>query len=369
MRPHNRGLSIVRNRPQRLNQGAAASLIRNNAALASYRTAVTNRASAPVPIVYIGDSWGEGMNVATYGQRMVDLIVTNLQTAYPTTGATGIGGSTYLPADYSSPQLMHSYTSLLGGFGGGVNAGGFGRRQFIFATIGQGARYTRTCTDLDIFWFNIAGAGTLRVVIDGGAPLDIATSGGTANAWNKTTITGLSDASHTIDVTCQVVGTAVIFGGMNVYRGNRTKGFHMIEASRQASDSTHDNGGDNQLALVSPALIILAYSINDYNAQTVTATYKTNLTNRMAKLRTDASNASVPILLLGYNAPNNLGARTPAYSTLLTAMAELSDADATKTAFLDISGTLPSAAADVSHTYWDNVIDTDLHLKLSLIHI
>lgn len=342
--------------------GVAASLIRNAGALSAFNTAVTNRASSPVIIAVAGDSWGERFNTGAYGLGWVDLLAAGIRAKYPTTGAdSGQGGADFNPPDYSQPASgsIHAYTSLRGGFGGGISAGGFGRRYFTYTAIGHGARYTKTFTELAVDWFNNASvSGTITVSIDGGvtAGVDfftINTATGTANKVNRTVLGAtFSDASHTVDVDCLIVGVGnCLFMGLTPYRGNRTKGFTIIEACRQGSTANDENLGNDHLIASGCHLLILPVTINDYNAQTASATYETRIAARMATART--SNASLPILLMGYNAPNNLGARTPTYPTVLASLATLSDADPTKTAFLDISSVFPTAAADTGNTYWD----------------
>lgn len=336
---------------------SVSSSIYNKAKTAAYFTALTNRATTPVNIVCGMHSWGEGYNSMTRGSRMVDIIQTTMEGLLPTTGVSSVGGTTYIPCDYSTPSTVHTYTSLLGGYGGGVDAGGFGRRYFNLNTAGHGAPYTYTCTDIDIHWYKIGGDAVLRVSIDGGTTpgvnqFDITIASGTVNAWNKTSITGLSNASHTISVTCLTPGAAGIFGGMMIYRGNATKGIRVIDASRQGSTSADNNSGDTQLTLLNGfTAAVIALDINDYNNQTATATWKANIAARAAEYRAQLG-ATTPIFLVMFNAANNLGARTPNWAAYEQAAREVSDADSYMSVIF-CSDFFPTAAADGGTTLWD----------------
>lgn len=334
------------------------STVYNKSKTAAWFTALQNRETTPVNLVVCGHSWWEGYNSMTRGARLPDVIQTTLEGLLPTTGVSSVGGTTYIPCDYSQPSTVHTYTALLGAFAGGTNAGGFGRRYFNFTAIGHGASYTYTCTGIDVHWYNIGSGGTIRVNIDGGTTpgvtqFDIDTSLGTVNAWSKTAIPMPSNGSHTIAITCLTVGVGtILFGGMMVYRGNESKGLRIIDASRQGSDSTHNNCGDTQLKLLNGfTAVAFGIDINDYNAQTAAGTFKTNMAARFAEVYAQLP-ATTPIFLFVLNAPNNLGARTPAWSVMEQSNRELSDTN-TYVSAIFASDYFPTAAVDGGTTLWD----------------
>lgn len=342
-------------------RGGARSPFYKGGAFAPVKAALANRATTPVNIVFDAHSWGEGSSVWTRGSRMVDIFQTQLETLLPTAGVSTVGGTTYVVCDYAAAgsPTSHTYSSLLGGFLGGPQAAGFGRRCFGFDTVGHGARYNYTCTDLDIHWFNSNNlSGTLRVQIDGGTTegvnqFTINTTTGTANAWNKTSITGLSNASHQIDVTCTATGTnTTFFAGMMVYRGNASKGIRVIDASRAASVSTDNNSGDTQLKLLNGyTVVVLCRDVNDYNNQIAAGTLQTNMAARAAEYRAQLGASTVIVNTL-FNAPNNLGARTPNWSTFEGTARTIIDSDAFMCGNF-LSNVFPNAATDGGVTIWD----------------
>lgn len=334
--------------------GTTVPTIYNSAALATYRTARANRASAPCNIAICGASWEQGYNVYTYGSRWVDLCARNLRTAFPTTGATSVQGSTYWPAQYGpnpggNMGSIYAWSSVLGS-GGAFNNSGIGGSGVTLNTAASGYRYTfdgATFTSFDLYY--PAGAGVspsvFSVSIDGGAAVNInnQTFSG-AVAWNSG---ALSAGTHTVDV-LYVSGTNAIYTGFMLYNADEGKGIRTLNGGRGAADSSTTSVfgvyfNDGFLKTANAALCIIDLINNDFSTNVNPATYKTNIQTAITQTRYSAGNSSLPILLMATNYPGDLGPRTYAYSQYAAKLVEVADADAL-VAVLDLSAYVPPCA-------------------------
>ena len=328
MRHHNRGLSIVRNRPQRLNQGAATSLISNNTALASYRTARASAASSPCDILWVGDSLTEGFNVCAYGSRFQDLIIQRLKTAYPS-GATGQSGSSYIPAFYSSSPSAwtgpQSYTSRTGTPSEGT--GGIGGRTLRLFNVGDSQTYTFTGTGCDVLYVGHLGVyGTFIISVDGGTTegtnqftIDAAAAGGATDARAKQ-IRGLSAASHTIKITHATLGPSSLgtfHYGLVAYNGDEAKGIRGIDCAHQSwtPAAMNSSGIDGLTLFTNVKLIVMPMAGIGYVNQTALATFKSDTQTLVNNIRTNIGNATCPVLFVGFDTPGSVAAQPITYAS------------------------------------------------------
>ena len=327
--------------------GVSAPPIYNSSALASYRTARSNRASAPCNIAIPGASWEQGNNVYTYGSRWVDLLALNLRTAFPVSG-NSVGGSTLWPACYPPSGTFGgstAWTSVI--VSGGTLAGQGLSANVILATAASGYRYTFTGTSFGFCYLAGAGvpSGIASVVIDGGVPTMI----------NNQTLSGsqvwasgaLSAGSHTIDVTF-VSGTDFRYIGFLYYNGDEGKGMRTLNGGYGGADSTNSGVfgsyfNDGFMKSVSAALCIVDLINNDFSRNLDPATYKTNMIARVADARYSAGSSTIPVLLMATNYPGDLGARTYTYAQYVAKLKEIADADA-YVAVLDLAAYIPPCA-------------------------
>lgn len=326
---------------------AIVPAIYQTSALATFRTALANRASAPCTIAVAGDSWG--YYNGSFGQRWPDLLGNNLRTAFPTTGATSVGGSTYKEVFFSNTlndglwNGETSWTSVTGAGGTSGNSG-FGRSSMAFGTAGAGYRWSWSGTSCGVYFPGGVGyaAGSVSIAIDGGTPTTVtpSTYGNTAVEWSSG---ALSNGSHTIDILGVSGGTAAL--GLMFYNGDESKGIRTMNGARGGATSSEASlmgtyFSDGVLKLAPAKLGIIALTINDYNAQTALATFKTNIQARISDMRTSAGNASLPILLVGWNQPGNIGVLSLSYASYVAKLKEVADADAL-VAVLDLQDYVP----------------------------
>lgn len=333
--------------------GSAPNILYQSSALTTYRTARTNRASSPCNIAVLGDSWVQGFNTYTYGSRWVDLLAVNLRSAFPTTGATSVNGSTFWQAVYpafANDGIMGGLTawSSVIGTGGALGTSGIGGQSVQLNSAGNGYRYTFTGTSFDLHFLGGIGVppGIASITIDGGSTtlLDSQAYSTAVQSWSSP---GLSNGVHTIDITLSS-GTAFFYCGFMFYRADENKGIRTINAghsgyfaSNTALMNLYNTAGG--LQPLTPSLAIIALTLNDYNAQTALATYKTDVQAAVANARTSAANASLPVLLLAYNQPANFGTLGIPYTSYAAKLREIADADAL-VAVLDLASYVPLCA-------------------------
>lgn len=337
----------------------------NNSALDAFRTARTNRASGTCDIVLIGDSWGESERATTYANGFVPKLVTALETAYPTTGVTALGRSTFIPWDYAngsggSLAVEHAYTSKTGTWTGGT--GGVGNHNGRPTTVGDKLTYTFTGDGFAVAYWCQTGFGVLGVKIDGVVQTSIHTALGTGGQ-RLSPIYSMSAGTHTVEISWASGTTAPMFHGCMVYHGNQTKGLRIINAHRSAAWSgdrdnmtswTRDSyeAFPSDLGFYSPDLIVANLSLtNDYNNQTALATFQTYTQAVLDRLRFRSANC--PVLLWAGNAPNDQGVKAIPWTSYRDVFLAVAQADPTKTAFVDFSGTIPTAIADTGiNAFW-----------------
>lgn len=311
----------------------SASPVYNNAALTDWRTALTNRATAPARIMVIGHSVVERYNAMTRGLRWVDLLALNLRTAYPTSGATGNAeGSSYRKAKYFSGDAPTAWNAVIGGggtgFGSNLGAGGVD-----LVTVAEGYRYDFTGTSFEVFVLDWAESRIMSIVVDGGAPVLFETNGQT-----KYTSGALSEAAHTVALTKSSGGHPTL-GGLMFYNGDETKGIQVIDAGRPAALAGQfmDSYINGQFTWSTIDLMILQTVENDYNIQTALATFKTDVAGQIAAARAYTGATTFPVLLLAGAEPTNLGSLAIPYASYIAKMKEVAD-EGTKVAVLDLSG-------------------------------
>lgn len=188
-----------------------------------------------------------------------------------------------------------------------------------------GATHTATITTSETFtgiefWTWDGGSGTFNVTIDGGAPQSFNAGTGNINlrTWTKHTISGLSDATHTV-----VFGNpsaSAFFAGVNAYR--QTTGVRVHRMAKSGDTTNNVLGLDSinnanteakarslaAIGLVPAAnLVIVALGVNDHGNQASTDTttqaqpgttpdqYEAN----MRAIANQAVAAGAAVLLLG----------------------------------------------------------------------
>lgn len=360
-----RGFGHSNRRSQRVGGGYSGPTIVNNSALDAFRTARTNRASAPCSILMVNDSWGEAFNCNPYTLGYVSKVGAALEAAFPTTGATALNTSTFIPANISGPSGGYggqtSYTSKTGTFAFNPNG-----RDAALAAVGDSITYTINGDGFAIPYWNQPGwNSSITVEIDGVSQgtIVLCGPGDTAGGFRVTPRYAMSAGTHTVKISYAAGANLAQIYGLLRYYGNHNKGMRVLDMNRAGWDSGRRNhlldynnyrqAGQSDMTMTDSSLATLNFSLtNDYNNQTPIATFQSNVLATMSMIR--ASNANRPILLWAANAPNDQGAKAIPWTSYRDVYLSIAQADPTKTAFVDFSAVIPSAAADTGiWSFWD----------------
>lgn len=246
-------------------------------ALRQFHANLALRDTAPVDIVWIGDSISEGIRSDKIAQRAPWVFRDALRRLCPTSAAGGLG---YIPAKFHASYLTDNPVTLTGTAGSDF---GFGYRSQTMSSAADIITLTATCTTVDVHYTAYNGAGSFIYQVDGGAWSANVPTSGSLSSNRVFKITGLAAGPHTIKVTWST-GATVFIDGFFVYNGDETKGVRMWEGAM--SGATTANFLPNDLTKhwpgvvqANPSLAIIALGTNDVGTapHLTPATYKANL--------------------------------------------------------------------------------------------
>lgn len=275
-------------------------------ALRPFQAALAGRAYAPVDILSITDSIGEGQGATTLERRYQSRLRDRLREQFPTSGVAG--GRGFIKADwytnsFTPPAIATGATNVRdrtrgpGGSTYRLKAGG----DVTFSGIAG--------TSFRVFFW-LASGGTGLVEVDGVAQTSLTTNpGGTQGALSSSY--ALTAGNHTIKITQSGSGD-VFISGIMVYNGDEAAGIRIWDAGHfgYSSSDLVTSPPANWVGQISN-LSLVNYEIgtNDFKLPNSPAVFKSNLQASIDNLRTVVS---PPIIL--------------------TAWVERSDAAATKVA-------------------------------------
>lgn len=227
--------------------------------------------------------------IAVYGAGVMSMNVVNSVT--PTTA------------------LWTAKTKSSGGRGIGmysvVSTGSSTAFSFLINTNFEYNRFT----NFDVWWYGQVGGGSFEVRVDGVLQATVNTS--SATGFQKTTITGLTDNSHSVSITplganCELLGFNGSRTGINGFR------LHRVGQTGSASNEyiTNINADtatwNKQLRELRPSLIWLYLGSNERAANMPLATFKTNIKSLVSYIRNVRD--SLDIVLVGQSDfANSLG--------------------------------------------------------------
>lgn len=282
MNPDGQPWNLESHLPERLSE---AFETRNAAALRRWNAALSNIATAPANIAFVGHSMMEGYSATITSERVADSTISALRRKMGITGGLGhkksikFFGATDYPITIGGTKLAVGDA----GFGGGSAA-------ILGAPYGPATiAIPAGTTSVDLVWTRKTDLGSFTWVLDGGAASSPVSTTGATYGYNTTNIVTNPATGHTLVVT----GSSgfVQLGGVTFYSGDETKGIRSWEAGRPGSTSTQYlaamGPGNNWLDFfnsTNPALIVFTILCNDFYKSAApdtnnvpTATSKTNI--------------------------------------------------------------------------------------------
>lgn len=159
--------------------------------------------------------------------------------------------------------------------------------------------FVGTCSSYVIHYIKQSGGGSFTYKTDGGAGTTVITTNA-SSILGTVTVSGLSDASHTVLLTVTVAGTTgVKIIGIDFHRpgpGVRMNNIG-VEGTTTANwlypNATQWEAG---LTALAPNLVTIMLGVNDANSAVTQADYFTNLTNLITRVQTAMPLADVVLL-------------------------------------------------------------------------
>lgn len=225
-----------------------------------------------------GDSWMEGGSVGMTTGPLPNGIRTLAQTEY---GDAGIGFLKFQRA-ITDPDPRVTLYATTGTWSTNATLTGHGPDLCeVTATAAATIDFTATFDRIEIHYRQYTTGGSFQFRVDGGTWQVVNTAG--AEAYGKSAITGLSNASHTVEID-YVSGTVVLFGA-ELTSGSTGCLVYRIGTSGMESKHPKDNTywADALTALDLDCIIILL-GTNDITNNVTPATYAANLVAAVAKV-------------------------------------------------------------------------------------
>lgn len=264
------------------------------AALRSFHVALANAKAGlgPCDICTIGTSITEGRGPTAVTGRWLDRLRDMLRTGFQPSGVAG--GYGFIPPAWGNVAITPASMTVAGS---PVYSGfyGPGIRAAHMTTSAMKATFTFTGTGFDILWSGGTGAGVGYYKVDGGSAVTFSTVLGANSDGNKTSVTGLAVASHTVEVGWSS-GGYFIFDGAMLYNGDELVGIRVWDGGHSGYTSNQFINGNGiywqkNLTLIQPALVLIELGANDPPGSVSVATFKANLLALIASVKANVTRA------------------------------------------------------------------------------
>lgn len=325
-----------------------------------WRAAKAKAFSVPASIAFLGDSYTQGINCSDILSKSYPELV---RAGFFARGYDRHGD--YYPVTHSQAWLTNEGNTFTGTPPFAYNAAqgvprwarwAYGQFGFFNSplTVPAGPELTFTspdaCTAMDIIYFQDGtGQGTFTYAVDGGSPVTVTVNQN--NIQSRISLTGLSNATHTIVFAGQsataslcILGVACYSGhagGLNVarigYAGAATSDY-TTQAGESPADKillwqgSTDGGNTTGFGFpTQPALAVLAFGVNDCKNAVTIAAYQDVYRRFIQSFRRGCSDASVLLIANCNPDPNSNDspvqfANAANYHTFLMAMYQMAQA-------------------------------------------
>ena len=164
------------------------------------------------------------------------------------------------------------------------------------STVGDSIYYVGKATDFVVHYMKKTSGGSFVTRIDGASPSTVTTAGTTTLAFSS--ITGLTDATHTLSIKVASAGSGVLISGVEINRNVNGVRVHNLGASGATSgdfaaqDATSWQDAITQL---NPNLAVICLGMNDRTYSVTPSAYKANLATIVSRVLTAKPNCSILI--------------------------------------------------------------------------
>lgn len=300
----------------------------------TFRSALAEKATVPVDMLFIGDSKAEGTTV-TAGERWLDVFRESFRVHNQPSDVEG--GYGYVPACYVASTMDDQFV-LTGGATAQTSATGdthgLGKRSVTMTTTGTATitvgpgTVLGGCTSVDVVYTQNSSQGVFSVSVDGGSATNVTATNATEVIGKTYRVTGLTNTeSHTIAV-AWVSGTVTLHGAM-LYNGDETAGIRIWESAHsgiKASDiSTTTHKWWKAITTIQPQFIYYQLGRNDIANGASLSTTMTNITNEITFIRTLTT--IEPTIIIGMDWKDSLASAVETYADWYAAMYDYVETD------------------------------------------
>ena len=247
-------------------------------------------------LALFGDSW---MNI---GNRFADLFTTWLQTEYGDAGPGWV--SMWEGGKGEPPNVTRTRTGTWTDRDKNSTPKGRGPdlSECYSDEVVTPAKVTitATCETVIIHYLEQVGGGDFRWQVDAGGWTTVSTDA--AEAYATTSITGLSAASHAVEIEILDAGTAgvILFGADVQESANGVRVHRFGQNGGKASDYTALDATQWQTALtaLAPTVVAILLGTNEDSGDVAPATFRTNMEEMATRVRT-----AIPLCDILYISP------------------------------------------------------------------
>jgi lysophospholipase L1-like esterase len=321
-------------------------------------SAYANRRYAPINVVALGDSITEGGSVTTWTRRWVNLLGDELRG-----GAKG--GVGFIPADWEGPPNF-TPPAVINASNGVVSTFGPTRRALTFTNSTHKVTYTINGTDADIYHIPAVGRGSFNYILDGAAPVVVASTSGDGREKAHRISLG-SSGPHTLVVGWDSVGT-VYHTGVDIFDGDTLSGVRVHGLGRWGTTSANWVSGTYNtstnwpygISRLKPDLFLLNIGVNDFSNGLTPAQWKTNVLKLINDLRAPlAVGIRPPVVISMYFERSDQANIVAPWQDFITAALEIEAAD-TEVVVLDHTLKMPKVGTiNATGLFVDNVHPSD----------
>ncbi len=258
---------------------------------------VNGTASSQHVLAIIGDSW------VTPQSFITSRIISALGVDYGGITLAGSGWRSFVDlAVTGGPTMATTGTWTNRGLAYGDGSVGWGANiqdvtSLDVATPGK-KTLVGTAQTIIIHYLKQPGGGTFTYAVDSGEATAVDTSNATY-ATGTVTISGLSNASHTLDCIVTVAGTAgvTLFGADFQITSNGVRVHVLGNAGAKASDWIAPNASVWQAGIkaLAPQTVLIVLDSNEHNGNVAPTTYGANLQTLVTNLRSAVPNIDIII--------------------------------------------------------------------------
>lgn len=277
----------------------------NRGPLTPFWSALDKSKAQPVNIVVVGDSNGEGMNIA---EGLAERWINKLQSSLNRKAGNWAGAQwPFIPAKYniSDTETPGQPVATTGNIVTGSYVWGFGGRAVTLRDATSKSVFTFVGTSASVMYTEGSSGGVMNIQVDSNPVVTVNTNNASVNASRRWDTGPLTLGTHTVTVTWNTANTAgqfIYLEGLLTWKNDETRGVRIIDSSFSGRQMSHmDIERANYLCramtqMGGVELVIVNLATNDARWDTPEADYRANAEQIVSMMRT--YNLYVPVVFV-----------------------------------------------------------------------